>query len=162
MELESGHAGSPRCHSEATCSTVPTDTTEEARAQRAREGGKTQKSGVSGGERPQVQDPAPARSPNQAAPLSLEPPTRSWIFTKNSHVWPKTLEVGLHLNDNRILLFVTEPVHRLSFFCLLFRAAAEAYGGSQARGSIGAVAASLHQSHRNGGSEPYLTATLDP
>ena len=46
------------------------------------------------------------------------------------------------------------------------RASAVAYGGSQARGLIGAVAAS--QSHSNKGSEPYLqptpqvTATLDP
>ena len=43
-----------------------------------------------------------------------------------------------------------------------------AYGGSQTRGRIGAVAASLHQSHSNAGSEPrlqptpQLTATLDP
>ena len=42
------------------------------------------------------------------------------------------------------------------------------YGGSQARGPIGAVAASLHQSHSNSGSEPHLQptpqlmATLDP
>ena len=43
-----------------------------------------------------------------------------------------------------------------------------AYGGSQASGQIGAVAASLHQSHSNAKSElclqptPKLTATLDP
>ena len=43
------------------------------------------------------------------------------------------------------------------FFFFLFafsRAAPTAYGGSQARGLIGAVAASLHQSHSNAGSEP--------
>ena len=34
-----------------------------------------------------------------------------------------------------------------------------AYGGSQARGPIGAVAASLHQSHNNEGSEPRLQPT---
>ena len=40
--------------------------------------------------------------------------------------------------------------------------------GSQARGLIGATAASLHQSHSNTGSEPFLqpipqlTATSDP
>ena len=40
------------------------------------------------------------------------------------------------------------------FFCLFAfsRAAPMAYGGSQARGLIGAVATSLHQSHRNTGS----------
>ena len=43
-----------------------------------------------------------------------------------------------------------------------------AYGGSQARGLIRAVAAGLHQSHSNVGSEPslqstpQLTATPDP
>ena len=57
------------------------------------------------------------------------------------------------------------------FFFGLFaisRAAPMAYGGSQARGRIGATAAGLHQSHSNTGSEsclqttPQLTATLDP
>ena len=47
-------------------------------------------------------------------------------------------------------------------------AAPAAYGGSQARGPIGAVATGLHQSHSNAGSEPrlqptpQLTATPDP
>ena len=50
----------------------------------------------------------------------------------------------------------------------VFRATAVAHGGSQARGLIGAVAASLHHSHSNEGSEPrlqstpQLTATMDP
>ena len=38
-------------------------------------------------------------------------------------------------------------------------AAPAAYGGSQARGRICAVAASLHQSHSNSGSNPYLQPT---
>ena len=48
------------------------------------------------------------------------------------------------------------------------RAASAAYGGSQARGLIGAVAAGLHQSHSNSGSElclrltPQLTGMPDP
>ena len=48
------------------------------------------------------------------------------------------------------------------------RAAPEAFGGSQARGLIGAVATGLLQSHSNTGSEPHLrptpqlTATPDP
>ena len=37
-----------------------------------------------------------------------------------------------------------------------FRFALAAYGGSQARGLMGAVAAGLLQSHSNVGSEPYL------
>ena len=47
-------------------------------------------------------------------------------------------------------------------------AALMAYGGSQARGLIGAVDAGLHQSHSNAGSKrrprptPQLTATPDP
>ena len=47
-------------------------------------------------------------------------------------------------------------------------AAPAAYGGSQARGRIGAVAPGLCQSHSNAGSEPslqptpQLTATPDP
>ena len=60
----------------------------------------------------------------------------------------------------------------LIFYFILFfvfsRAAPVAYGGSQARGLIGAVATGLHQSHCNTGSEPrlqttpQLTATPDP
>ena len=45
------------------------------------------------------------------------------------------------------------------FFCCLFafsRAAPVACGGSQARGLIGAIAAGLHQSHSNAGSEQRL------
>ena len=55
------------------------------------------------------------------------------------------------------------------FFVLCpFRASPAAYGGSQARGLIGAVAAGLHHSHSNARSEPHLgptpqlTATRDP
>ena len=48
-----------------------------------------------------------------------------------------------------------------------FRAAPAAYGGSQARGQVGATASGLHHSHSNGRSElhlrptPQLIATLD-
>ena len=46
------------------------------------------------------------------------------------------------------------------FIVLLFLwAAPAAYGGSQARGLIGAVAASLGQSHSNTGSAPHLRHT---
>ena len=55
----------------------------------------------------------------------------------------------------------------LLFF--FFRSALAAYGGSQARGLIGAIAAGLHHSHSNARSEPrlppttaQLTATPDP
>ena len=56
------------------------------------------------------------------------------------------------------------------FFCLfaISWATPTAYGGSQTRGRIRAVATSLHQSHSNSGSElrlqptPQLMATPDP
>ena len=60
--------------------------------------------------------------------------------------------------------------HSLSafFFFVFSRAAPGAYGGSQARGLIGAVAAGLHHGHSNVGSKPcpqpipQLTAMPDP
>ena len=45
------------------------------------------------------------------------------------------------------------------FFSGSFRAAPAAYGGAQARGLIGAIAPSLHHSHRNARSEPSATYT---
>ena len=49
------------------------------------------------------------------------------------------------------------------FFCLIFFAiswvAPAAYGGSQARGRIGAAATGLHQGHSNAGSKPRLQPT---
>jgi len=54
------------------------------------------------------------------------------------------------------------------FVCLFSSTTPAAYGVSQARGLIGAVAAGLCQSHSNVGSElrlqptPQLTATPDP
>ena len=56
----------------------------------------------------------------------------------------------------------------LFFFIFFFRAAPIACGGSQARSQIRAIAASLHHSHSNAGSEPHLrptpqlTVMLDP
>ena len=52
--------------------------------------------------------------------------------------------------------------------CCYFRATCEVYGGAQARGLIGAIAAGLRHSHSNMGSElflrptPQLTAMPDP
>ena len=45
------------------------------------------------------------------------------------------------------------------YLFLLYRAALVAYGGSQARAPIRAVAAGLLQSHRNVGSQPCLRPT---
>ena len=66
-----------------------------------------------------------------------------------------------------VLFFFFLPFFFLVFFCLS-RAAPVAYGGSQVRGPIGAVATGLRQSHNNKGSElclqptPQLTEMLDP
>ena len=45
------------------------------------------------------------------------------------------------------------------FWFYLFRAVPAAYGGSQARDQIEAVAADLHHSHSNAGSKPRLQPT---
>ena len=66
--------------------------------------------------------------------------------------------------DMSVCMFITF----LSFLFCLFRDTPEAYGNSQARGRIGAVAAHLHQSHSNARSKlhlrptPQLMATPDP
>ena len=46
-----------------------------------------------------------------------------------------------------------------TFFVCFFRAAPAAYGGSQAKGQIRAVAAGLHHSHSNADSKPCLQPT---
>ena len=69
------------------------------------------------------------------------------------------LEVNMKCEESRFLVFVC--------FCL-FRSALAAYEGSQARGLIKAVAASVCHNHSNAKSEPslrptpQLTAMLDP
>ena len=66
---------------------------------------------------------------------------------------------SLKLLDRQLLIILSERL-----FVCLFRATSEAHGGSQARGSIGATAASLHHSHSNARSKlclqpaPQLTA----
>ena len=62
---------------------------------------------------------------------------------------------------------IYNSMHTFFAFCLL-RATLTAYGGFQARGLIGAVAAGLHHSHSNAGSKlrlqptPQLMARPDP
>ena len=70
------------------------------------------------------------------------------------------------------LCYILNLIVRFFFLFFVFlpfsRAALVAYGGSQARGRIGPVAAGLHQSLSNAGSEPRLRPTpqlmakLDP
>ena len=77
-------------------------------------------------------------------------------FFFNTIQWNISLYV---LNVN--LLSGTSFVHIFShsighFFFCLFRAVPAAYGGSQARGRIGAIATGLRHSHSNTRSEPCL------
>ena len=72
--------------------------------------------------------------------------------------WAAVLEYGL-------LVPSLTNAHLFGVFCFcfrLFRAAPEAYGVSQARGLITAVAARLGHSHSNTRSEPRLRPTPQP
>ena len=77
------------------------------------------------------------------------------------------LVIQLNLKDVNISLLFLSFFLFLFLSFVLFRATLVAYGGSQARGLIGAVATGLRQSLSNGGSElrlqptPQLTATPD-
>ena len=65
---------------------------------------------------------------------------------------------GWHLENLWIYIY-THTFFFLFFSFVFLRAAPEAYGSSPARGLIGAVATSLHQSHSNTISEPHLQPT---
>ena len=72
------------------------------------------------------------------------------------------LDPGLVYIKQILIVIISKSVevcHFILFFCL-FEAAPMAYGGSQARGLIGAVAAGLRHSHSNTRSEPRLRPTL--
>ena len=56
-------------------------------------------------------------------------------------------------------LLVQIPIFVLVLSFFLSLAALVAYGGSQAKGRIGAAASTLHQSHSNMGSELHLRPT---
>ena len=76
----------------------------------------------------------------------------------------QSLDLNSYLPDTNLHSFVVV----VFFFFFSFRAAFVAYGVSQARGLIGAVAANLHYNHSNTGFKPrlqptpQLTAMLDP
>ena len=77
-----------------------------------------------------------------------------------------------HSGDQSPEQYKIWAIHGISFLFFFFfvfsRAAPSAYGSSQARGLIGALATGLHQSYSNAGSElrlqpiPQLTATPEP
>ena len=95
--------------------------------------------------------------PEVAAPvlLALNDPCIVYFFTAGRTISPQSPPAPNSTShiSNCILLFTAEPV---------------AYGSSQAKGQIGAVAASLYHSHSNVGSEmglqptPQLMETADP
>ena len=91
--------------------------------------------------------------------------------TINEMKKPPTEQEKIFANLNSGKGFISKVFILFYFiFCLsaFSRATPTAYGGSQAGGLIGAVAAILGQSHSNTGSKPHLqptlqlTATLDP
>ena len=79
---------------------------------------------------------------------------------------------GFVMNQSLFFIFIYFIITIIIIIIIVFFAiswaAPTAYGGSEARGRIGAVAAGLHHSHNNWGSQPclqptpQLTATLDP
>ena len=90
-------------------------------------------------------------------------------FYASSSSFPHPLTSNFSLDSSSyhsILFFLIVSVSYffIYFFCLFFffaisRATPAAYGGSQARGGIRAVASGLHQSHSNTGSKPHLQPT---
>ena len=63
---------------------------------------------------------------------------------------------GTATTQNSLLFFLLSFFFFFFFFFLLFRVVSTAHGGSQARGRLGAAAASLCHSHSDAGSEPHL------
>ena len=93
-----------------------------------------------------------------------------WVTLLYNKNWQNPVEITRR--ENSIISIYTrlgQPGFIFFFFFFgISWAAPTAYGGSQARGRIGAVATSLRQNHSNAGSElrlqptPKLTATSDP
>ena len=93
--------------------------------------------------------------------------TVAWIYEWadfDNEVFIVILGIGFNF-----FLFIYLFIFIFIFFLFAISwAAPAAYGGSQARGQIGAVATGLRQSHNSAGSEPclqptpQLTAMLDP
>ena len=86
------------------------------------------------------------------------------------HIVLKGTEIRENVLELKVLLVIFVCLFLFLFFCLfaISWAAPTAYGGSQARGLIGAAATCLYRSHSNAGSKPrlrptpQLTATPDP
>ena len=90
-----------------------------------------------------------------------------WVWAGQESSFPiNTKGSSVVGSEECILRNIQGPTCSFFFICL-FRAAPMAYGGSQARGWIGAASAGLHHSYSNAGSKlslqptPQLMATLD-
>ena len=70
----------------------------------------------------------------------------------------RRMDGSLGLGDANYSIYFFLFIYFFGSF-VFFRAAPAAYGGSQARGRIGAVAASLRHSHSNARSKPRLRPT---
>ena len=81
-----------------------------------------------------------------------------WSFC-NFHYFPENVYYKHQLIKIFSLLILSQIYFFILFFLYFSRAAPVSYGGSEARGLIGAVVAGLCQSHSNGGSEPCLKTT---
>ena len=79
------------------------------------------------------------------------------LTPRKKNTWFAPWHIAVHLWSLRLALDFRVFFALFCFFgVLLFRAAPVAYGRSQARGQIGAVAADPHHSHSHVGSEPHL------
>ena len=115
------------------------------------------------GEQPECQGRGPGRSearqnPCEPSPLESLP---HYPHLPAQPLWPRPVTwLCPHLSSEAWTAWECPFCFvRLFVLFLLFRAIPTAYGGSQARDQIGAVAASLHHSHSNAGSKPCLQPT---
>ena len=100
------------------------------------------------------------KNKNQAAMLSWSQPWL-WRATKATSVPQGLSQMPPHLAATPLKLNSRGQVCHLEFFGLFgfLGGPTPVYGGSQARGQIGAVAPSLHQSHSNTESKLRLQPT---
>ena len=88
--------------------------------------------------------------------LGIKPASWFLVGFVSAVPWWELLTISFNLSFSFFLFFF------FLSFCLfaISQATPAAYGGSQARGPIGAVATCLYQSHSNAGSEPCLQPIL--
>ena len=102
----------------------------------------------------------PAFRPAPILDKPREPPPAPLPLPPRSHFSPslhgKTPLNSCLYSQSQICLLPFSLLNSFGFFFLLLRATPMAYGGSQARGPIGATAAGLRHSYSNTGSEPHL------